>query len=714
MIGSDPIAAYALKTDVLATSREDLLTPEFVALCREISNTVDDPRFPGGLMPVVLDSGEILVLAAASTQRAWRQLAPLLRAFSGPTLTSFTGAPTPFPAGLPAATALLSYAPQATATLRIPNDAIPQLAALRALRRLQETLARAPDLHATPPEPTGWMLARFQDYLNTGRPDAARRVLTRLREELRLDALNLGALEVQILASTQNWRAILDLPIFASLSVARRTPATTGLLLEAVYQVHLRQLFEASDPDATLRRYEDEARPLARAMLAGPLPAEGLGVWRMAGLEVLAAPDSHDLRQRTVETGADLGWLRALVDRPDGGAVVAPAPTPIEPLDQARQALSQTAITESLDAVSQALAALALLNAEELARLKTAEPFTALVRQVETEATPTAMPSDWAGWFNSLSDPSFTNAAEIARLGQDEWSVQAVAADPVHVQALLSSIEAAQNDDLASERSTLALPYLAAWLKKDPEFPRPAFRPIYSVVLTLFVMSATRGRQTYASSQILIQALLASGLSSAEYRDLIADVEELAGEGAGVETAFWLLEVLEDFMQAIAPEADARATFLHSTLSKLTPLYGRLSSLQRAAVDLIATELGWTVGSLGAPAIAAAPPDDLAARLKGKRIAIYTLTEAVSRQAATLITQAVPEAIVDCNADHGGSMQLKALAENADIFVLVWQSAKHAATDFIRVHRGNRPLLFASGRGVSSILRSIEDHVLSC
>lgn len=39
-----------------------------------------------------------------------------------------------------------------------------------------------------------------------------------------------------------------------------------------------------------------------------------------------------------------------------------------------------------------------------------------------------------------------------------------------------------------------------------------------------------------------------------------------------------------------------------------------------------------------------------------------------------------------------------------------YSHAKHAATDFIRQYRGARPLLYAQGRGFSSILRAIEDH----
>jgi hypothetical protein len=89
------------------------------------------------------------------------------------------------------------------------------------------------------------------------------------------------------------------------------------------------------------------------------------------------------------------------------------------------------------------------------------------------------------------------------------------------------------------------------------------------------------------------------------------------------------------------------------------------------------------------------------------------LTESSSRQAKAAIEELAPTAVVDCNADHGGTARLRALAENADLFVITWLSAKHAATDFIREHRGGRPLMYAQGRGFSSILRVIDDHFAS-
>ncbi|MDA9976033.1 hypothetical protein N9F34_04355, partial [Alphaproteobacteria bacterium] len=145
-------------------------------------------------------------------------------------------------------------------------------------------------------------------------------------------------------------------------------------------------------------------------------------------------------------------------------------------------------------------------------------------------------------------------------------------------------------------------------------------------------------------------------------------------------------------------------------LARISPIQGRLTSLQRAAIVRLAEELGWKLHDFGVVATAPAA-GDLAIRLSDLKIAIHSLTESSSHQAKLAIEQIAPSVTVDCNADHVGNARLRALAENADLFVLTSLSAKHAATHFIREHRGDRSLLYAQGRGFSSILRAIEDHV---
>src|SRR6266446_7060227 len=91
----------------------------------------------------------------------------------------------------------------------------------------------------------------------------------------------------------------------------------------------------------------------------------------------------------------------------------------------------------------------------------------------------------------------------------------------------------------------------------------------------------------------------------------------------------------------------------------------------------------------------------LAEALRGRRVAIYTLTESAGRQARSILADVAPEATVELNHDHVGTRALSALAAGADIFIVAWTSAKHAAVDFVRSRRGTKPLLYATGRGAS-------------
>jgi hypothetical protein len=559
------------------------------------------------------------------------------------------------------------------------------------------------------PEPTSWLLTRFQDCLNVGRRDAAADVLARLRAELRLDALNLKFLEVQLLATFGDWTGIVDLPGFANLCLARRTAAVTALLLEAIYRVHLAGPFDAGDADETRLRFEIAARPLAQPMLRVPVPSMlTTAGWRVYGLEAWIATSRTDIGAALVGHLDALGWIadRLSLITPDEDVAPAVQRTPI---DDARDALVQVDAIDSVDALASAVKALAKLSPEDLAQLREAEPFRSAF-QVTEESADVGLTTSWIKWFERAVDPSFTTSLDIARHGKDEWPIEFGAGDPAAVQAFVSALEKAQNDDLACDRTAQALPFLVAWLQRDPDFPRAVMVPIYANLLTLFALGSARGSGTYESSQILVSALLAAGLDVKAYRALIADVEELAGEGFGLDMVYWVLEIIEDFMRASTPAAEARETFLHGALSRIAPIYARLSSLQRTAVAHLARELGWTLQSFGFTCEQDGS-EDVTRRIQGLRIAIYSLTESSSRQAKVAIEELAPTAVVDCNADHGGTTRLRALAENADLFVVTWLSAKHAATDFIREHRGGRPLLYAQGRGFSSILRAVEDHV---
>jgi hypothetical protein len=647
---------------------------------------------------------------AAPTTLAWRRLKPVLLAFAGPTLTDFDGVPEPFDAADPVGARLMLAEPEVTAIMRLPMDDRLRIMALRAVLRARETLARAPELQRSAPVSTSWLLARFQDYLNVGRRDAASGIVERLRSELRLDALNIKFLEVQLLAAFEDWIGIATLPEFPSLCVARRTPAITAILLEALYQTHVAEPFDANNVTDTRTAFEESVRPFVQSMLvAAAPPSLRAGGWRLLGLEALSDPGRLDLLAILANRGPQLGWIANMLSSPV--PVALRIPTIPAPLDTAREALVQAEAIDSNDLLADAMAAMARLSPDELALLRETMPFRPIIQSTDDYAN-VAPPTSWIAWLERSSDPTFAKALDVARRGKDEWEIGAPEGDPLAVRALVAALEKVQGDEVAANRTTQALPYLVAWLQRDEEFPRAALSPVYCGLLTLFALSNARGVTIYGSSQVLIEAVLAAGLDQKGYRELIADVDEIAGDGFGTDMIYWLLELVESFMNAAAPDVSARETFLHRVLARIVPIYGRLTRLQRVVVAQLSTELGWSLPAIPVTSIAEAD-DGLENLLAGMRIAIYSLTKSSSRQAKVALEGISPAVTVDTNADHGGSERLRALAENSDLFVITWQSAKHAATDFIKLHRGSRPLIYSRGKGYSSILRAVEEFFSS-
>ena len=691
---------------VLRSQYEACSAPlEGEALCRQLLETIDDQTFPGALVPTQTADGEFLVVALASPSD-WRRLCPVLRAFAGPTLTSFDGLPCSGLHSNSLITAVPGMENCVAAEIRIPSDPGSRDMALRALVRLRDTFARAPNLTRAAPEPTSWLLVKFQDHLNVGRRDAAAAVVNQLRDELRLDALNLKFLQVELFAAFGEWRAIVDLPGFANLTRARRTPAVTALLLEALYQVHLATSFDAGDRISVEGLYERELKPLATPLLKTPLPASLLsGGWRLAALEALGSNGREDLKKAVGSCSSDLGWLTGLLVPQDETRSRPQAM--MDETDNARDRLMASETTESIDVMSAALTALARLSEKQRAELVRAEPFRSALRGLEQEAGGAVVPTSWSNWLARISDPSFTNALSLARMGAEEWPIVGPNSDPTEAVALVHALNKAQNEPLAAERTAQALPYIVAALRRDPQFPNPTVVGVYASLLTLLALDDARGSTVYDSSLALVEALLNIGTDIRAYRELAADVNEIAGDGFGVRMVYWTLEVIESFMRSPAPDAAIREQLVHSLLSRLSPIRARLTFMQEAAVESLSKEFDWKFSSI--PGKKEPNGDGLVSRLSGQSIAIYSLVENASRQAKLALESLSRDIDVQCSSDPVGTSQLKAFATNSDLFVIAWAAAKHAATDFIRVHRGSRPLVYAEGKGVSSLLRAIED-----
>lgn len=682
-----------------ATGRPDLSAEQ-----RALEATALDDAFPGALL--VWDRGADRVpvfYAIAHNHRQWRQLRPLLLAFAGPTLTDFSGAPRVLSPTLAHEALLAGSNPAAVARL-VPHPGTAP-SALRALNRLRATVARAPTRGEAAPVTTGRLLARVRDHLNNLAIEAALEILDQCRREHRLDALNLRFLEIEILGAARDWTKIASAPYFDALLLTRRPPAVTAALLEALYRT------ASPESELTLDAYHGDVRFRAQDLIRLPPPATlDQGGWRLYGLEALSdSPRSTALARAALGSGHDLGVLQTAVAALIEDTPAEPAAQDLAAPVEAAAAIEIADINGGLSAFEQAATLVDQLTPDERAVLFRNDAVRLAFEDIEAQYGDTTPPSGWSEWLGRLDDPEFTTAAAIARQGAREW--RPGFDDPSFATRLADGIENLPLDGLAFDRFVDGLPHLIAWLVLDPEFARPAAYAIYERALERLVL-AGRITPLMDSAAVLFRALLSLGPSAEAYRRLLTDSLSLIGEGAGVRAVSWLLEIVDETIVADAPDQAAREEFWHQAIGRLVPVASQLTALQRTGLGHLGSALGWaestSLETFESSATAGAD-EELAARLSGKLIAIYTLTESAAAQAVQRLHLHAPGADVRVSSEHVGTKALKSLAENADLFVVVAASATHAATDFIRANRGDRALIFAAGRGALSILRAIDE-----
>lgn len=323
MIGATLDEARAVLADLVALQPYTGVGPDLVTLCEDVAQSVIAEAFPGALVPVINSAGSMQINVAAPTMSDWRRLKPILLAFGGPTLTGFDGVPELFDIADPVGARLMLAAPAVTAIMRLPENDGLRAMALRGVLRAIGTLARAPELQRSAPIPTSLLLARFQDYLNVGRRDAAADVIKRLGREFRLDALNVKFLEVQLLAAFEEWPGIVALSEFPNLCIARKTPAITAHLLEALYRTYIAAPFDAENVADTRMAFETLVRPFMQSMLITGAP-QGLkaGGWRLLALEAISNSGHRNLLPIVADRVVELGWIADLLPLEIGRAHV--------------------------------------------------------------------------------------------------------------------------------------------------------------------------------------------------------------------------------------------------------------------------------------------------------------------------------------------------------------------------------------------------------
>jgi hypothetical protein len=291
---------------------------------------------------------------------------------------------------------------------------------------------------------------------------------------------------------------------------------------------------------------------------------------------------------------------------------------------------------------------------------------------------------------------------EPARLGQEE------------VRRLADYLQRSWPAD-ARETLWLSLPHLVAFLQRGEGPAR--YRPVYLTMLDLLAIEGRCGLSDLQLISDLVRALLDVGFSADREYDALID--DLCGVWERVKSPRfvpWLLDLVELLADYPAGGREGCLPLLRRLASLPPALNARLTATDRSVLLGLCERLG-AVAEAAALARLAPPPlaeeeeseEAVWVRLAGATVGIYTLSEQAGLRARDEVLRRCPGCEVILNNDTTETPRLEDMARRADVVVVAWLAAKHAATNGIVRARNNRGILYPEGKGASSIVRKVRE-----
>ncbi|WP_256792979.1 protein DpdD [Terrabacter sp. Ter38] len=304
----------------------------------------------------------------------------------------------------------------------------------------------------------------------------------------------------------------------------------------------------------------------------------------------------------------------------------------------------------------------------------------------------------WLGWFDAL------RSNDVAGMDVDfsvsaDWSPL----DHATVANCLASLDEESLARLGDHGGAFMAAHSSLFAGSDGA-------ELCERVLAGFAVSEKNTVGIRIQTVALLEYLSASGPEPETLASSLLWTEDILRAGTSAVTASWTVDVLQ--AATASPQAlslDAKTRLFYSALEVLRPVRSSLSLAEIEGLRLVADELttalpeDFEIKTLG---------EDPAApyrHLEDSVVVLYSLTESAITRAAQVLRRLIPGIDVRTASDHDGSQQLAALSSNADVFVMVAASAKHAATNFIKDHRGGRPVIQVNSRGSSAILRELAE-----
>ena len=239
-----------------------------------------------------------------------------------------------------------------------------------------------------------------------------------------------------------------------------------------------------------------------------------------------------------------------------------------------------------------------------------------------------------------------------ARQTAFDWRLSDYLDNPVRIRAIADRLLANRNEP-GLEAVRLAVPYLLNFFLPNGGGVA-ACLPIYQNILLLLATGDRLSAEDWNTAQTLLVAILDAGVDKQVYKETADAVRELwVGNGSAARFN-WALDTLDLLAAYPAPEAIARARFFDSVRDSLSKDYRRVKLEHWEIFRWLASDLNREADYKALRREEALPKEttetSFAARLAGKLIGIYTLTESAGARAKAIVEAIFPG--VDIKLSH--------------------------------------------------------------
>lgn len=570
----------------------------------------------------------------------------------------------------------------------------------------------------------------------SGEPQRAFDLLDELEQRRLLDAPNTTFTQLRVRALLGRHREVVDSSLIEQLDGLLVPPGIVLHVARATYEVHLHDADQAEDLDTLLRHRQDLPHVLRHILRQGP----SLGERAVAVARAVMLGDESSMATLLQKVLPGEAHLQQLLEKGeqspqttgegDGEGAAASTPVALRRIstdtlgsavaaelnrlhsESAHQALID--IAKDLDRLPPEIHNLLVLSAHELGDTSAARVAITILQRdlgpLDEVEWPTRLLSravddlvalsqdeaplvdSWEGWFEAAGTGEPVPAAATLQAG--DWS-------PLTAERLIELIDGVEPLPLARVLGRLRAAH-------DPLLDVAARGVFGRKALMMLALSDRSDADVRISGRELLSAVLDAGVPVDEVDEVLETVVELIRTQLSVGTLSWAVDLMVELTGELAvvardPVVDTWYRFLDMA-RVFTGAVPRSRWLEMQAV------MGQVDMDLPPEIVArlesADEPDPLGC-LRAKRVLLYSLRERAARQAASRLQSVGAE--VELSAAHGGSTQLEAQAQGAELVVLVTAAAKHAATEFIEAATHGR-IIHVNSAGMSAILRAMEDH----